>query len=237
MKLTLPTAFVVATLASVNAQASSFDTIALPTLNTDLTTWTDGVAYSGLFTGIQTLGGVPFALSTDVNGNNAFFPAGSSPFNMSGNTTLTIQTNIVDPTTAYTLINTAFGFDGNNVGSVTFNTSNNESYTLQLIEGLNVRDHYNGYYINSTSSPMTQDVFGGNAQWTAHLDMQTILLPSSFQSETLTSIVFQSTGLGTGGEPFLAGVTVATATPIPAAIWMVGSALFGLGGFFRRKMA
>jgi hypothetical protein len=198
----------VSSLAAINVQAESYTTIDLPVLNTNLITpWTDGIAYSGLFTGTQILGGIPFALSTDKNGNNAFFPAGN-PFNKSGNIALTIQTNIVNPTTVYTLINTAYGNYGSNVGSISFYGSNNLNYTLQLVEGLNVRDHYYGGFVNSTSSPFTQNVYNVNSLGNAHLDMQTIQLPSFFQQETLTSIVFQSNELRSNGEPFLAGVTV-----------------------------
>jgi len=231
-----------AALPSVNAQASTYDTYAIPTLTTNLTTWSDGSAYTSLFPSIPlsgtntlttALGGVPFALSTDLNGNNAFYYNGSS-----GSSTLTIPTNVAGATTVYTLINTAYGAAGADVGQVTFNATGGNTETVQLIEGGNVRDHYYGYYVNTTTDPTTTEyVFGNNTPFTAHLDMQAFTLPSSFAGQTLTSIVFQSNGLGGYGQPFLAGATVA-AVPEPETYAMMLAGL-GLMGFMvlRKKTA
>ena len=165
------------------ASAADYTPIALPTLNTDIRTWTDGSAYDALFpTSSQTLGGVPFNFQADASGNTAF--EGGS---------LTIPVGVSGVTSVYTLINTAYGAYGANVGSVTFNGSAGDTYTVQLIEGSNVRDHYYNPspFVNTTSDPMTTEaVWGFNTYGYAHLDMQDFTLPSAFADETLDSIVF-----------------------------------------------
>jgi hypothetical protein len=225
-KFTVPALLVLA-LTSINAQAN-YDTVSLSgNLNTNLTTWTDGSAYSGLFSGTQTLGGIPFALSTDGNGNNAVY----NP------TSLTLSTNISDVTTVFTLINTAFGSYGSDVGSLTFHASNSDSFTVQLIEGVNVRDHFYGGFVNTLSDPtVTQAVFGVNSPGNAHLDMQTITLPVSFANETLTSVVFVSNQLGGSGQPFLAGLTL-SAVPESEEWAMMLLGLPLIGWVARRKLA
>lgn len=180
-------------------------------LNEDITTWSNGSVYAGKFNGTQTLGGVPFELQTDADGDNVFWGTNLNLSNFSGSSslTLTLATNLYGATTVYTLINSAWGTSGSNVGSITFKATNGDSYTVQLVEGVNVRDHYTGSFVNTVSSnTVTKNVIGSDTANTAHLDMQAFTLPSSFSTETLSSIVFTSSGSSSTGLPFLAGVTV-----------------------------
>ncbi|MCQ8106081.1 hypothetical protein NP590_18370 [Methylomonas sp. SURF-2] len=180
-------------------------------LNEDITKWSNGSVYAGKFNGSQTLGGIPFELQTDADGDNVFWGTNLNISNFSGSSslTLTLATNLFGATTVYTLINSAWGNAGSNVGSITFKASNGDTHTVQLVEGVNVRDHYYGSFVNTvSSSAVTLNVIGTNQSGTAHLDMQAFALPSAFQNETLTSIVFTSTGSSSTGLPFLAGVTV-----------------------------
>jgi hypothetical protein len=215
---------VVVALASVGlvANAATYTTTALPELNGDIRTWTDGGAYAGLFPSSQVFSGVPFSLQ-ESGGNDVFVGVGST----------TIKVGVFGVTDVYTLINTAWGTAGANVGSITFNGSM-DSYTVNLIEGDNVRDHYYASYVNSTTaSYVTQAVVGINAPGNSHLDMQDFVLPTSFQSQTLNSIVFNSTG-GGAGSPFLAGLTVA-AVPEPETYAMLLAGLGLLSVCARRK--
>jgi hypothetical protein len=216
--------------ASSAMAAGGFTTLTLPTLTADIRTWTDGSAYNPLFpasgTIVQPLGGVPFQLQTDANDNTVFYGGNlQSPTPDS----LTIPVGVFGVTKAYTLINTAFGALGANVGSVTFDGSAGDIFTVDLIEGSNVRDHYNGSFVNTTSDPTTLEaVFGDPSPGHAHLDMQTFTLPSNFAAETLTDIVFNSSGDGNPGDgkPFIAGATVFSG---PSAVPENGQYCFFLG--------
>ena len=206
------------------AHAATYTTTTLPTLNDDIRTWTGGSAYTSLFPSSQVFSGVPFSLQLSERKN---------VFNGVGSTTISV--GVFGVTDVYTLINTAWGSAGKTVGSITF-IGSSSTYAVDLIEGYNVRDHYYGNYVNSTTaSYVTQSVFGSNAARTAHLDMQDFVLPTSFQSQTLTSIVFSSTG-GSSGSPFLAGLTVA-AVPEPESYAMLLAGLGVLGAIARRRRA
>lgn len=184
--------------------------IPFDSLNEDITGWSNGSVYAGKFSGSQTLGGVPFTLQTDTSGHNTFWGSNLTPWTLrsSSSGTLTLTTNLVGTSRVYALINSAWGSYGSNVGSITFNASNGDSYSVDLVEGVNVRDHFYGSFVNNLSdSSVTKNVMGSNTSGTARLDMQAFDLPSSFLHETLTSIVFISRGSSATGLPFLAGIT------------------------------
>jgi hypothetical protein len=215
-------------------------------LNQNLTAWSDGSRYSA-FNGLRMLGGVPFELQTDADGDNAFWGSNLTPWTLSGSSslTLTLNTSLYGATKVYTLINSAWGSTNKNVGSITFNATNGDSYTVQLVEGVNVRDHYYGGFVNAVSSgTVTKNVIGSDTSGTAHLDMQTFTLPNSFATETLSSIVFISTGSSSTGLPFLAGVTVkasnlvgTTATVVPFGFNCVVSGAGALNGHLYTQLA
>ncbi|MDD2761883.1 MAG: hypothetical protein PHH11_16520, partial [Methylomonas sp.] len=187
-----------------------FFPVSVSPLNEDITTWTNGSVYAGKFNGIQNLGGVPFNLQTDADGDNVFWGTELNLKTYSGSSslTLTLAPHLYGATTVYTLINSAWGTAGSNVGSITFVADNGDSHTVQLVEGVNVRDHYYGSYVNTVSADyVTLNVMGSNTPDTSHLDMQAFALPTSFATKTLTGIVFTSTGSEATGLPFLAGVT------------------------------
>jgi len=210
--------------------AASYTTLVLPTLTADIRTWTDGAAYSSLFPSSAVFDSVPFQLQLDVNGNNVFVGPGAP--GATGAIETDIPVGVYGVSNVYTLINSAYGTMGVNIGSITFNGSAGASYTVSLIEGDNVRDHYYGSFVNSTSaSYVTQAVVGINDYGHAHLDMQNFALPATFQTQTLTDIVFYSPGTP-GGIPFLAGTTVA-AIPEPETYAMLLAGL-GLLGFMAR---
>jgi len=206
------------------AAADTYSTLTLPTLNDNLTTWTNGSVYNALFPSSQVLASVPFQFAGTTSSANIFNGVGSTE----------ITAGIYGATHVYTLINTAWGTLGANVGSITFNGSSGGSYTVQLIEGDNVRDHYFGNYVNSTTaSYVTQAVWGTNSAGNAHLDMQDFVLPDAFKTQTLTSIVFSSTG-SYSGSPFLAAATVA-AVPEPETYALLLAGLGLMGAIARRR--
>jgi PEP-CTERM motif len=130
----------------------------------------------------------------------------------------------------YVLVNSAFGELGSTVGSLVFQDSAGHSDTISLEEGVNVRDHY------ITFNNVATEVYG-TAEYPGDvkLDAYEYLLPASFAGNTLTSITLNG-GVDTGspdGEPFLAGVTLATgaspAVPEPSTWAMMLLGFAGLG--------
>jgi hypothetical protein len=226
MKLALPTLMLCGT-----ATAGVFTPLPLPTLTDDIRTWTDGSAYAPLYpSSSMTLAGVPFAFQEDAQHNTIFYGGNlASP----SDATLTIPVNVFGVTAAYTLINSAYGAQNSLVGRVTFEGSGGLSYSVDLIEGVNVRDHYYGGYVNTTTDPsVTQAVFGNPAPGNAHYDMQTFLLPSAFQTATLQDILFTSLSVGTpnpNGKALIAGATVASAGGVPDGGSTIALLSFGFG--------
>lgn len=208
--------------ADMAAANASYTTLTLPSLNADIRTWTDGSSYNSLFPGTQTFNGVPFQLAVDGDGNTAFH-----------NSQIDIPVNIFGVTQAFTLINTAFGADGANDGYVSFSGSLGDVYTVDLIEGQNVRDHYDGAFSNTINGVDAIPAFSAGSG-RARLDQQIFNLPAAFANQTLLSIRFHSNQQGLAGEPFIAAATVA-AVPLPSAIWLFGTVLAGGIGWAKRR--
>lgn len=203
-----------------SAGAAELVPLPLPTLTENLLTWTDGAAYAPLFpSSRQTLGGIPFEFQTDASGNNIFYGGTlASPVDAE----LHIPVNRFGVTSVYTLINSAYGTSGSIVGAVTLKGSAGDEFVVDLVEGVNVRDHYYGSFVNGITDPsVTLAVFGDPSPGHAHFDLQVLSLPGAFASQTLEEIVFFTTAPGGApnpyGKAFLAAVTVAVPTGLPDA--------------------
>ena len=217
------------------AQAAPFTRLTLPSLNIDIRTFTDGATYNPLFPGTPTFNGVPFQFSVDASGNTAF------QNDMLGNPTsglLDIPVGVFGVTHAYTIINSSFGAFGANNGSVSF-IGSVDTFTVDLIQGTNIRDHFDGGFNNTIDGVNAVPAFNvGTGR--ARLDEQIFNLPAAFGSQTLDTIRFTSLDLGGGGRPFLVAATVdvgiAAAVPEPETYALM---LAGLGvlGWMRRRRA
>ena len=200
---------------AVPAGAGRFTIARLPTLNTDISTWSGGSLYNLVFPGLHTWHGVPFNLenrhSNYDNTNYKVFAEGS----------LSIPVNAYGVVKAYTIINSAWGQYGVIIGKIEFFGSGNSYYKVDLIEGINVRDHYDGPYNNIIDGINALPAFD-NGPAEARLDMQIYTLPSSFANETLQYIVFTSYDLGAPqGSPFIAAITVEDHVPISGALLLL----------------
>ena len=124
-----------------------------------------------------------------------------------------ISVDIADPTTVFTLINSAYGEDGDTVGSVEFKATGGLDYTVDLVEGQNIRDHNIDGFENSIGQGALGSTYVGTAYYgygQVRLDEQEFVLPASFASATLTDIILNGAGNYPSGQPFLAAATVAS---------------------------
>ena len=239
----LALAVVVTSAVSASALADSFTPLTMPTLNTNMRTFTDGSVYDNLWPTsgspnpnvLMTAGGIPFAFAQDPSGNTAFI----GTFGTTSTLTMTVdKTGITD---VYTLINAAYSqtTSGNTVGSVVLNFAGGVSVTESLVSGNNVRDHFFGSFVNTTTAPnVTQAAFETNAPGTAHLDMQTWSVPAADAGRELLNVEFIDVP-NAGVDPVLAAATVGTVTstsvPEPASSVLLLSGFAALLARFRRR--
>ncbi len=215
-------------LAHLPAHATSVDLSTL--VNSDLTTYSGGGNYpqNG---GPLTVAGIPFQLATIGPNNDTAVIQGST--NPGETQTYAIAVNLLDVTNVYTLINSAFGSAGTNIGDLVFKGALGETYTYTLTEGLNVRDHFNDGFVNTATDLAGTANFAGGLD---RLDMQSIVLPIAFASDTLTEIDFNSFGQAGNGSPFLAAITTSSSeTPLPAALPLFAGGLGLVGALARRR--
>jgi hypothetical protein len=246
LRTRLALAAVVASAVSTSALASSFTPLTMPTLNTNMRTFTDGSVYDNLWPPsgspnpnvLMTAGGIPFAFAQNpTSGNTAFI----GTFGATSMLTMTVdQTGITD---VFTLINATYSqtTSGNTIGSVVLNFAGGVSVTENLVSGNNVRDHFFGSFVNTTTaSNVTEAAFETNTPGTAHLDMQTWSVPSADTGRELLNVEFITTP-NAGVNPVLAAATVGkvTSTPEPASsvLLLAGLAAMVARGFRRRQFA
>lgn len=176
--------------------------------------------------------GIPLTIADGTNGSNNIWLGRDDPDGQ-----MTISTSISNANRVYTLINSWWGYNNSYIGKLEFFGTNGAYYKYDLIEGWNVRDHYNDGFVNYTNDPTTiDDVIspGGGVR----LDMQVIDLPSVFESETLTSITITNLG-GNGyptGTPFMAALTVsANPVPEPSTFLLFGIGLLGVAAYRKKS--
>ena len=153
----------------------------------------------------------PFELANYPGGGTGIIQSASA--SQSSPSSYDISVDIADPTEVYTLINSAYGEYGDTVGAVEFEATGGLTYTVDLVEGENIRDHNNDGYNNTIGQGALGYTYLGTASFgggQVRLDEQGFVLPTAFQSATLTDIILLGYGNVPDGEPFLAAATVAT---------------------------
>ena len=229
-----------ACLLNATALAATYTPVALPALNADIGTYTGGATYATEFpadagTLTVTYNGVPFRTARDASGNNAYI----DPF-FSGD--LVLSTSVFGATQVYTLISSAYGIATVNNGAVTFAGTGGALYSVNLIQGQNIRDHFDGGYNNVIDGSSAVPGFNpGPGQ--ARLDMQIFNLPAIFASLRLTSITFSGNSSSqnlVGGVPFMVAATVldpstVAAVPEPAEYALLLAGLVMVAGMARRR--
>jgi hypothetical protein len=212
------------------AHAAQFEVDLSSLTNANIQTYTNGTNYPTAGSTV-TVGAASFLVSSVGGGEGTTGVIQvSSPSDSS-----VIPIGQTGYSTAYVLVNSAFGVINKTVGSLVFQDSAGHSDTIPLVEGLNIRDHYIAF------NNVATEIYG-TAQYSGdvRLDAYAYTLPSSFTGNTLESITLSGapdTG-SPNGEPFLAGVTLATGvSPVPeSSTWaMMIAGFLGWLGFSRRR--
>jgi hypothetical protein len=224
-------------LVSATANASQIDLSGAfsPQVNANLLTYSSGFNYP-----------TPASNPLNVNGVNfnlAVWPEGTGVVQTNGDSfTFDLSTyNLAGVTSIYTLINSAFGIEGFTVGRVTFTGSLN-SAAYDLVEGVNIRDHYccGGY--NEIATNLAGTATFGSGTDTVRLDMQQFSVAGLGTLQTMTFEGFNALNDNfdhVKGQPFLAGLTAVDAVPEPStwAMMILGFAGLGFMAYRRRGAA
>jgi hypothetical protein len=166
------------------ASATSYTKLTLPELNEDVRPALGGTPFIPLFPSELISNGVPFNLVVDSDGDTVLWEG-----------VFDITVNVFGVTQAYTLINSGFGTFGANNGSVEFFGTNSAYYKVDLVQGTNIRDHFNNVFNNTIDGITAIPAFsaiGATTGQELRLDQQIYNLPSQFGSETLQTIRFTS---------------------------------------------
>ena len=88
-------------------------------------------------------------------------------------------------------MNSAFGVLGKQNATMEFTGSGGATYSVPIIQGSNIRDHFNGFFNNAIDNVSAVAALKGAED--VRLDMRIFNLPAAFQTQTLTSIRFIGT--------------------------------------------
>jgi len=216
--------------------------------NTDLDTYSPSPGTYPAGGGLLTVAGVPFATAELDNTPNTFgivqAPAAGPPGSvLSGpfDFTFSVPTG-TQAQALYCLMDSVWGSDGNNVGNIVVTGTDGETATLTLTEGVNIRDCHNDGFEDTISDPTVVSTYFANGvttpstDATMRLDRQELVLPSTFNGDTIASIAFEGTALGYGGDPFLAGLTLGP-VPEPSELALLAVGVAGLVIYRVRRSA
>jgi hypothetical protein len=196
-----------------------------------------GVYLPGAPTGQTSLGGVPFDITSNAAGDQAW--SGFIANTGSGSASITINVNTYGVTNVYTLINTIWGEDGGPYAALIFTGSGGETYTKYLYSDVDMRDYnlYNTVNINGTTTTNVFSVYPDIFYRQGALDMQDITLPAAFATDTLATIQLVDNGNLNVQRVILDGVTVES-VPEPSTRALLTAGAIALVGYgWRRRRA
>ncbi|HLO98375.1 MAG TPA: PEP-CTERM sorting domain-containing protein [Fimbriimonas sp.] len=188
-------------------------------VNADLTNLTGGWGYpqNG---GNVTISGIDHRIALTSGGKS-----GGMFFN---DQTKTIAVGEFGIHEVYTIINSGQGAFGQLNGIIEIHGSGGLLQTVSLIQGDNIRDHYNGNYNNTATNINGSLGYASGVRF----DQQKIVLDPAFHTATLTEIRFiGQNNFGNNGSPMLQSLTLNT-VPEPASMLILAA---GAGALLRRR--
>ncbi len=175
----------------------------------NIRTWTDGTNYpfGGHYTNCA---GITFYLAGFPGITNGLGVVYTGLGSVAAPKTNSFPVSMTNAVTVYTLMNSDTGKLGITNGTLDFYGAQGAHASFNLVQGLNLRDHFNGTYQNVVSSNIMSLYWGGK---NVRLDCQGWMLPTNFFSQALTNIQVRSFGNNPNGIPVVAAITVRTGAP------------------------
>jgi hypothetical protein len=154
------------------------------------------------------LGGIPFDIPSNPNQNTWDSNVGDA----NGPKTITIPVNRAHVREVHTLFNCSWGGSGQQLTTLDFYWSGGTVDHKVLAAGVDIRDWWNGVYVNTISSPTVQ-VYSGigipDPQYPTRVDKQIFTFSHpSYAGKTLEKIVVTDNGATGVYRAFLYGLTV-----------------------------
>jgi hypothetical protein len=194
----------------VRSQASEIKVDISSSVTHDIRTWTGGTNYppGGFITNVA---GVSFYVAGFPGSSNGLGIVATGIGTVAGPVTNDFPVNVTNAVTVYTLLNSTVGEYGYTNGTIDFYGSQGAHASFDLVQGVNIRDHYNGYFNNIVSSNIMSLFFGPAGE--DRFDGQGWMLPPDFFSQLLTNVQIRSFGNNPHGIATLVAITVRTSAP------------------------
>jgi hypothetical protein len=207
-----------------NPVPNDINVILSPYLTDDIRTWTSGTNYptGGVYTNCA---GISFFLAAFPSITNGLGVVVSGLGSVSAPRTNNFPVNVTNAVTVYTLMNSEYGKAGFTNGTLEFYGAQGAHASFYLVQGFNLRDHYNGGDNNVVTSNLMSLYWGANKQ--VRLDCQGWMLPTNFFPQVLTNIQVRSFGNNPNGIPTVAAITIRTGAPVFTFNQLGGQAVFG----------
>jgi hypothetical protein len=193
-----------------NASQSDINVNISHYLTDNIRTWTSGTNYpvGGFYTNYA---GITFYLAGFPGITNGLGVVLTGVGTVAAPKTNNFPVNVTNAVTVYTIMNSEYGQAGKTNGTLEFQGAQGAHASFNLVQGFNLRDHYNGGFQNIISSNVMSLYWG--ASKSVRLDCQGWLLPANFYSQTLTNIQVRSFGNNPNGIATITAITIRTSGP------------------------